>query len=119
MFKEFDRVILTDGRRGVIRGVWLIPPEYNIRLDGGGNATTHISGIQGRETFLQFITRRTGFGLTSWREFGWIAAGIAACITGGIVFPETEAKWTCYGFAALITTWLMWGTVRNFHGKQG
>jgi hypothetical protein len=67
--------------------------------------------MNNRETFLQFITRESGFGRTSWWEF--------ACIFGfgilSVYFAFTESPWALLGLMATAAT--IWGTVKNYTGR--
>ena len=69
------------------------------------------------ETFLDFITRPTGFGKTSWPQFALIMTCVAFLLGIGIG-TWGEGGWVAVVFAAAIVAVLMWGTWRNFNGKS-
>lgn len=69
------------------------------------------------ETFLQFLTRRTGFGKTSWVQFAFIALPVLCLLVVGIA-TWGDGGWVAVLFAAAIVAVMVYGTWRNFKGKQ-
>ncbi len=72
------------------------------------------------ETFLQFITRKSGFGKTPWPQFILIMLCVAWLFALGITLdPDgTGAKGLAYGFGVALVAVLVYGTWRNWRGKQ-
>jgi hypothetical protein len=54
-----------------------------------------------RETFLQYLTRPTGFGRTSWVAFALIQSMVIAMISAGVA-TINEAGWVAFIMAAAI-----------------
>jgi hypothetical protein len=67
--------------------------------------------VSNRETFLQFITRDSGFGRTSWETAILIHIFGVASLTMGI----TESPWAFLGLVAPVTLWI--GTYMNYTGR--
>jgi hypothetical protein len=65
------------------------------------------------ETFLQFCTRPTGFGKTPWPQFSIIVAFSIAIVAG-----LYTAAWWAAPLGLLPVVVLVWGTWRNYKGKQ-
>ena len=63
------------------------------------------------ETFLQYCTRESGFGRTSWEAAILIHIFGVASLTMGI----TESPWAFLGLVAPVTLWI--GTWMNYRGK--
>ena len=72
-----------------------------------------------RETFLDFITRPTGFGKTSWPQFALIVAfSMVLLVLAVTMTPDGSwAKGICYLFGFGIPAVLLVMTWRNFKGK--
>ena len=66
-----------------------------------------------KETFLQFCTRRTGFGRTPWGEFAFIeiAIGIMAWVGWDTSTPFA------YLFAIVLQFLFIYGTWKNYTGQ--
>jgi hypothetical protein len=91
---------------------------YDVLWDDGSlsNAVPHKELAP--ETFLQFITRRTGFGKTSWWSFTIIQAFV---ILGFYLSIETcpEPGWWITLVTSTCIEAILWiGTYRNWKGKQ-
>lgn len=69
------------------------------------------------ETFLQFLTRRSGFGKTPWVQFALIALSVLCLLVVGIATWD-EGGWVSVVFAVAIVAVMVYGTWRNFKGKQ-
>lgn len=74
-----------------------------------------------KRTLFEFLFSRTGFGRTSWTSFVLIASfvlGMAwfALFSGS---EETAARCVSGFFAVLISAVMVYGTWRNYNGKQG
>jgi hypothetical protein len=68
------------------------------------------------ETFLQFCTRRTGFGKTSWWQFGVIQLFVAVLVYSGVTTWD-DAGWVGIAFAVAIEVVLVYGTWMNYTGR--
>lgn len=68
-------------------------------------------------TFGEFCSNKTGFGKTSWIQFTLIQA-VALALSAGGVWTFGEGGWsTCVVFAAIEAV-MIYGTWRNFKGRQ-
>ena len=71
-----------------------------------------------KQTFLQYMFSRTGFGKTSWLAFALIM-GFSLALIGYAVTMEPDgsgAKGVCYLFGVGIPALLVYGTWKNFKG---
>ena len=69
-----------------------------------------------RETFLQYLTRPTGFGRTSWLTFALIQWMVIAIISAGVATID-EAGWVAFIMAAAIEGVLVGISYRNYTGQ--
>ena len=69
-----------------------------------------------RETFMEYLTRPTGFGRTSWPQFAIIQAACIALVMAG-VSTWSDGGWVACAMAATIEAVLLWQTHRNYTGK--
>lgn len=69
-----------------------------------------------RETFMEYLTRPTGFGRTSWPQFAFIQAACIALVIAG-VGTWSDGGWVACAMAATIEAVLLWQTHRNYTGK--
>jgi hypothetical protein len=67
--------------------------------------------MNNRETFLEFITRDSGFGRTPWLFAGLAHVFGVSSITIGII----ETPWAFLGLVAPVTLWI--GTYMNYTGR--
>lgn len=70
------------------------------------------------ESFIQFLTRRTGFGKTPWPQFALIMAVVVILACIGVVTWH-DRGWVPIAFAVAIISVLIYGSWRNWKGKQG
>lgn len=68
-------------------------------------------------SFIKFITRRTGFGRTSWYAFALIQL-MCFCIVAGGVLTWKENGWVSIVMAVAIELTLLYGTWKNYKGEQ-
>ena len=66
-----------------------------------------------RETFLQYLTRPTGFGRTSWLAFALIQWMVIAIISAGVATIH-EAGWVAFIMAAAIEGVLVGMSYRDY-----
>ena len=69
-----------------------------------------------RETFMEYLTRPTGFGRTSWPQFAIIQAACIALVIAGVV-TWSDGGWVACAMAATIEAVLLWQSHRNYTGK--
>lgn len=69
-----------------------------------------------RETFLEYLTRPTGFGRTSWVAFAFIQAMVIGIVSAGVATID-EAGWVAFVMAAAIEAVLVIWSHRNYTGK--
>lgn len=93
---------------------------YRVDMDEGWFWPLQAPGSQLRhESFLRFITRGSGMGLTPW----WAAGG--AHLSGALLWffsedtPSQVWIWVLRGLGLLIASIPWWGAARNYRGKQG
>ncbi len=69
-----------------------------------------------KETLWQFLTRRTGFGRTSWYEFAVIFTGVGLMAWYALFSGSDEllARWVVGSFAVAITAIMVRGTWNNY-----
>jgi hypothetical protein len=68
------------------------------------------------ETFLEYLTRPTGFGRTSWPMFALIQAMVIGIVSAGVATID-EAGWVAFIMAAAIEAVLFGVSYRNYTGK--
>jgi hypothetical protein len=90
---------------------------YDVLWDDGGlsNAVPHKELRP--ESFKEFITRRTGFGRTSWGAFALIQVMVMVLIACAAM-EWGWVGWVPLVMALLIEAILWTGTYRNWKGKQ-
>lgn len=69
-----------------------------------------------RETFMEYLTRPTGFGRTSWPQFALIQACCIALVVAGTA-TWSDGGWVACAMAATIEAVLVWQSYRNYTGK--
>lgn len=69
-----------------------------------------------RETFVEYLTRPTGFGRTSWPMFGLIQAMVIGIVSAGVATID-ENGWVAFVMAAAIEAVLFGMSYRNYTGK--
>lgn len=69
-----------------------------------------------KETLWQFLTRRTGFGRTSWPSFAMIVVAVGLMVWYALFSgsEETAARWVSGIFAVAITAIMVGGTWNNY-----
>jgi hypothetical protein len=70
-----------------------------------------------RETFLQYLTRPTGFGRTSWLAFALIQWMVIVIISAGVATID-EAGWVAFIMAAAIEGVLFGMSYVNYKQTQ-
>jgi hypothetical protein len=68
------------------------------------------------ETFLEYLTRPTGFGRTSWPMFALIQAMVIGIVSAGVATID-QAGWVAFIIAAAIEAVLFGVSYRNYTGK--
>ena len=71
-----------------------------------------------KQTFLQYMFSRTGFGKTPWPLFA-IIMGLSLAMLGFATFMDMDgsgAKGVCYLFGFGVPALLLWGTWKNYKG---
>ena len=85
--------IATDSITGMFSGI-LYTNEIGERI--------HLEpGEYRRETFMEYLTRPTGFGRTSWPMFALIQAMVIGIVSAGVA-TINEAGWVAFIMAAAI-----------------
>lgn len=69
-------------------------------------------------TFFQFCTRPEGFGKTPWPQFYVIFIFVLIFVLHTVFGSETWPRIITGFFAAAITAVMIYGTWRNYKGKQ-
>ena len=69
------------------------------------------------ETFLEFLTRSAGLGRTSWAQLAFLGLFILGLLCAGVTTWH-YGGWVAVLFAAAIVAVLIYGSWRNFKGKQ-
>jgi hypothetical protein len=70
-----------------------------------------------RETFLQYLTRPTGFGRTSWLAFALIQWMVIVIISAGVATID-EAGWVAFIMAAAIEGVLFGMSYMNYKQQR-
>jgi hypothetical protein len=115
-----DGIVDNDGYHWVVDGIAThsITGEFNgILYTNEVGERIHLRrGKYRRETFMEYLTRPTGFGRTSWPMFTMIQAACAALLTAGIP-TWNDGGWVAVAMLAAIETVLVWQSHRNYTGK--
>lgn len=113
--------VMTPDGLAVVTGI-LIRPGEGVYVDavvygGNPNGQSFKPDQLRLATFREFCFNRSGFGKTSWIQFTLIQA-VALALSAGGVWTFGEGGWsTCVVFAAIEAV-MIYGTWRNFKGRQ-
>jgi hypothetical protein len=115
-----DGIVDNDGYHWVVDGIATFSDTGAFR----GILYTNESGARvmltpceyRRETFMEYLTRPTGFGRTSWTAFAFIQTMCAALTIAGAV-TWSDGGWVAVSMAVLVETVLVWQSHRNYTGK--
>jgi|JI10StandDraft_1071094.scaffolds.fasta_scaffold249290_5 uncharacterized membrane protein len=66
-------------------------------------------------TIWQYITRKDGFGRTSWLMFALIASAIVFMGITAFTADEVAVRWVCGIFAVLVAAIMIGGTLNNYN----
>ena len=98
---------MTDSQTGEIVGVQ--STAYGFREE-------FLNGTFRRETFMEYLTRPTGFGRWTWGQFALIQAMVIGIVSAGVATID-EAGWVAFIMAAAIEAVLVGTSYRNYTGK--
>lgn len=118
--KKGSHVITPDGL-AVVTGILIRPGEgvyVDVVVFGGNPNGQSFKPDQLRlATFREFCTNKTGFGRTSWLQFGAIQAVAMALLAGGL-WTFAEGGWSACVVVAGIEATMVYGTWSNFKGRN-
>jgi len=100
--------IATYSHTGEFRGV--------LFTTNGGLRVMLEPGLYRRETFLEYLTRPTGFGRWTWGQFAFVQLMVLGAVSAGVATID-EHGWVAFIVVAAVEVGTLFYMHRNYTGK--